>query len=103
MKKDVVFALHRDAFNSHISRGSTHLVLLSRNATSAGSLKLAQNILFFGATSLTSYITNSSSPGFTSYPNFSDIRWQISIPSLTLSSLFVEKQWTWIIGNLVFV
>lgn len=44
-----------------------HDPFLSRKATLAGSLKLAQNILFSGATSLTSVISTSSSASMISY------------------------------------
>lgn len=85
--------------------------------TCLGILKLAQNILFFGATSLTSLTNTSPSSNFnfsqssmptflpcpilgeTLYPNFSVIRSQISWLSTILSSDFVEKQWTWTIGS----
>lgn len=73
------------------------------NATSLGSRKLAQNILFFGATSLTSCIIISLSSGLTITPISFDILSQISSPSFTLSSLLVEKQWTWTIGSLTSV
>ena len=77
-------------------------------ATSPGSLKLAQNIRFNGATSLTSHICTSpsvstSSPGFISYPSCALISLQILIPSSLLSSLFVLKQYTCILGNLASV
>ena len=48
--------------NYHLS---IYLALLSRKATAAGIRKLAQNILFFGATSRTSWMTSSSLPGLT--------------------------------------
>lgn len=74
-----------------------------RQATSAGSTKLAQNILFFGATSLTSVINTSPSfsplPGTNSYPRCPEMILQISIPSCTLSSDFVEKQYACTLGR----
>ena len=73
--------------------------LNSLNATSSGNLKLAQNILFLGATSRTSCTYTSSISGVISYSICLLISSQIPLISATLSSLFVEKQWTWIMGS----
>jgi len=84
-----------EPFNLHVDG--------SRKATSAGNLKLAQNILLLGATSRTSWIDKSGSPTLTSWPNFLLILSQISISSLALSALLVEKQCTCTIGSLALV
>lgn len=68
-------------------------------ATSRGSLKVAQNILFCGATSLTSHISTSGSSGLISNSILSLISLHIFLFSSTLSLLLVEKQYTWIIGS----
>ena len=79
------------------------LLLDDRKATSAGSLKLAQNMTLLGATSLTRCILSSSSSIFIVYSNCSDISAQIFFSSALLSSLFELKQCTWIMGSFVSV
>lgn len=78
--------------------------LRSPKATSSGILKLIQNILFFGATSLTSQTLVSNRSPCTSFtPNFSLALSQISIFAASLSSFLGPKQCTCTIGNFVFV
>lgn len=78
--------------------------LRSPKATSSGILKLIQNILFFGATSLTSQTLVSNRSPCTSFtPNFSLALSQISMFAASLSSFLGPKQCTCTIGNFVFV
>jgi hypothetical protein len=98
--------LYPPLFNTRLN--TYPLTTLALKATSAGNLKLAQNILFFGATSLTSVTltlpSSSTLPpsiALISYPNSLLIRSAISRPSRILSSDLVLKQCTWMSGSLV--
>ncbi|KAL8955014.1 MAG: hypothetical protein Q9193_006958 [Seirophora villosa] len=79
------------------------VVAVFLKATSRGNLKLAQNIRFCGATSLTSQTSNSISFSVSSFrtstPNRSPISLRIFTVSARLSSLLVEKQYTCTMGN----